>query len=124
MRQLVDESFEVVIGGDAQAAAESDRLDELLPCLLKMKRREPVRWIRDEAQRGVELKIDVVEERGITRGSGAGGSAAMDDNARRRHDLRERAWRALPFVELAARHREHLDAPEPQDPKRRWSRHG
>ena len=48
----------------------------------------------------------------------ATGVANQDDTGRR-DDLRERAQRALPFVELAARHREHLDAPEPQVPESR-----
>jgi hypothetical protein len=113
VRQLVHEGFEVVIGGNAQAAAQPDRLDELLAGLLKMERREPVRWIRDQTPRGVELEIDVVEERSDNARVGCGGSAAIDDDARRCDDLRERAQRALPFVELAARHGEHLDAPEP-----------
>jgi hypothetical protein len=36
---------------------------DVLPCLLKMERREPARWIRDQTPRSVELEIDVVEER-------------------------------------------------------------
>jgi hypothetical protein len=41
----------------------------------------------------------------------------MDDDTGRRDNLRERAQRALPFVEFAARHRDHLDPPEPQVPE-------
>src|SRR5262245_38959891 len=41
-------------------------------------------------------------------------SLAMDDEARRSNDLRERTERAPPLLEFALRHRENLDALKPK----------